>query len=155
MADFDLKTTVSFTGHRVLRNDFNVDNLKEVINNLLIKGFRTFLVGMAMGFDLKCAEVLLEKKKEFNIDVIACIPCKNQDKFFKNEEKDRYQEYLKKVDKIVCFSDEYENGCMQIRNRYMVDNSSVLVAYLKYFKGGALYTVNYAKKQNKEIIYID
>lgn len=155
MADFDLKTTVSFTGHRVLRNDFNVDNLKEVINNLLIKGFRTFLVGMAMGFDLKCAEVLLEKKKEFSIDVIACIPCKNQDKFFKNEEKDRYQEYLKKVDKIVCFSDEYENGCMQIRNRYMVDNSSVLVAYLKYFKGGALYTVNYAKKQNKEIIYID
>lgn len=155
MADFDLKTTVSFTGHRVLRNDFNVDNLKEVINNLLIKGFRTFLVGMAMGFDLKCAEVLLEKKKEFNIDVIACIPCKNQDKFFKNEEKDRYQEYLKKVDKIVCFSDEYTNGCMQIRNRYMVDNSSVLVAYLKYFKGGALYTVNYAKKQNKEIIYID
>ena len=155
MADFDLKTTVSFTGHRVLRNDFNVDNLNEVINNLLIKGFRTFLVGMAMGFDLKCAEVLLEKKKEFNIDVIACIPCKNQDKFFKNEEKDRYQEYLKKVDKIVCFSDEYENGCMQIRNRYMVDNSSVLVAYLKYFKGGALYTVNYAKKQNKEIIYID
>ena len=155
MADFDLKTTVSFTGHRVLRNDFNVDNLKEVINNLLIKGFRTFLVGMAMGFDLKCAEVLLEKKKEFNIDVIACIPCKNQDKFFKNEEKDRYQEYLKKVDKIVCFSDEYTNGCMQIRNRYMVDNSSVLIAYLKYFKGGALYTVNYAKKQNKEIIYID
>ncbi|MBR2377580.1 MAG: DUF1273 family protein [Clostridia bacterium] len=155
MADFDLKTTVSFTGHRVLRNDFNVDNLKEVINNLLIKGFRTFLVGMAMGFDLKCADVLLEKKKEFNIDVIACIPCKNQDKFFKNEEKDRYQEYLKKVDKIVCFSDEYTNGCMQIRNRYMVDNSSVLVAYLKYFKGGALYTVNYAKKQNKEIIYID
>lgn len=155
MADFDLKTTVSFTGHRVLRNDFNVDNLKEVINNLLIKGFRTFLVGMAMGFDLKCAEVLLEKKREFNIDVIACIPCKNQDKFFKNEEKERYQEYLKKADKIVCFSDEYTNGCMQIRNRYMVDNSSVLVAYLKYFKGGALYTVNYAKKQNKEIIYID
>ena len=42
--------------------DKTVDNLKEVINNLLIKGFRTFLVGMAMGFDLKCAKVLLEKK---------------------------------------------------------------------------------------------
>lgn len=155
MADFDLRTTVSFTGHRVLRNDFNVDNLNKVINSLLIKGFKTFLVGMAMGFDLKCAEILIEKKKEYNIDIIACVPCKNQDKFFKKEEKEKYQEYLKKVDKIVYFSDEYTNGCMQIRNRYMVDNSSVLVAYLKYFKGGALYTVNYAKKQNKEIIYID
>ena len=155
MGDFDLKTTCCFTGHRILSKDFSVDKINEVINNVLISGYRTFLVGMAMGFDLKCVEVLLEKKREYNIDIIACIPCKNQDKFFKNEDKERYQEYLKKVDKIVCFGDEYVNGCMQIRNRYMVDNSSVLIAYLKYFKGGALYTVNYAKKQNKEIIYVD
>ena len=155
MGDFDLKTTCCFTGHRIIPKDFSVDNLNKVINNVLISGYRTFLVGMAMGFDLKCVEVLLEKKREYNIDIIACIPCKNQDKFFKNEDKERYQEYLKKVDKIVCFGDEYVNGCMQIRNRYMVDNSSVLIAYLKYFKGGALYTVNYAKKQNKEIIYVD
>ena len=155
MDNYDLKTTCSFTGHRILAKEFSVDNLNEVINNVLKSGFRTFLVGMAMGFDLKCVEILLKKKKKFNIDVIACIPCKNQDKFFKKEEKEKYQEYIKKVDKIVCFSEEYTNGCMQIRNRYMVDNSSVLVAYLKYFKGGALYTVNYAKKQNKEIIYVD
>ncbi len=155
MDNYDLKTTCSFTGHRVLRNDFNVDKLKEVINNVLKNGYRTFLVGMAIGFDLTCVEVLLKKKKEFNLDIIACIPCKNQDKFYKNTEKEKYQEYIKKVDKIVYFSDVYTDGCMQIRNRYMVDNSSLMIAYLKYFKGGALYTVNYAKKQNKEIIYID
>ena len=155
MTDYDLKTTCCFTGHRILPKDFSVDKLNEVINNVLISGYRTFLVGMAMGFDLKCVEVLLEKKREYNVDIIACIPCKNQDKFFKNSDKENYQEYLKKVDKIVCFGDEYVNGCMQIRNRYMVDNSSTLIAYLKYFKGGALYTVNYAKKQQKEIIYVD
>ena len=155
MTDYDLKTTCCFTGHRILPKDFSVDKLNKVINNVLISGYRTFLVGMAMGFDLKCVEILLEKKREYNVDIIACIPCKNQDKFFKNSDKEKYQEYLKKVDKIVCFGDDYVNGCMQIRNRYMVDNSSILIAYLKYFKGGALYTVNYAKKQQKEIIYVE
>ncbi len=154
MENYETQKTCSFTGHRVLSKEFDIDKLKEVINTMLIKGFKTFLVGMAMGFDMKCAEILLEKKREFNIDIIACVPCKEQSKFYKKQDKIRYDEYLKKLDKIVYFSDEYKEGCMQERNRYMVDNSSVLIAHLKYFKGGALYTVNYAKKKEKEIIYV-
>ncbi len=154
MENYETNKTCSFTGHRILSKDFDVDKLKEVINTMLINGYKIFLVGMAMGFDMFCAEILLEKKREFNIDVIACVPCKEQSKFYKKEEKTKYEEYLKKVDKIVYFGEEYKEGCMQERNRYMVDNSSVLIAHLKYFKGGALYTVNYAKKKEKEIIYV-
>ena len=151
MLNIKIEKTCAFTGHRILGKDFNDEKLEETIVDIIKKGYDTFLVGMAIGFDNKCFNILKNLKRE-NIKIIACIPCKNQDKFFKNEDKERYQEYLKKVDKIVCFGDEYVNGCMQIRNRYMVDNSSVLIAYLKYFKGGALYTVNYAKKQGLEII---
>ncbi len=154
MENFETKKTCSFTGHRILSKDFDVDKLKEVINIMLINGYKTFLVGMAMGFDMICAEILIEKKREFNIDIIACVPCKEQSKFYKKEEKIKYDECLKKADKIVYFSEQYTNGCMQERNRYMVDNSSVLIAHLRYFKGGALYTVNYAKKKEKEIIYV-
>ncbi len=154
MTDFDIQTTCCFTGHRVLKRDFNEQNLSNVIDKLIENGYKTFLVGMAIGFDLKVFEILQTKKK-FNIDVIACVPCKDQDKFYNKQQKKQYLEAVKNADKVVYLSEEYFDGCMQKRNRYMVDNSSILVAYLYAKIGGTIYTINYAKKQEKNIIYID
>ena len=154
MENVNLEKTCSFTGHRILEKSFNVNKLEEVINTLLIKGYNTFLIGMAKGFDSKCYEILLLKKENFNIKIIACVPCKEQDKYFTKAEKEEYKNFLKKADEVIYISEEYKNGCMQQRNRFMVDNSSLLIAYLKYPKGGTLYTVNYAKRKEKEIIYI-
>ena len=151
--EFDELTTCCFSGHRILKKDFNEERLEFVIDEALKRGYRTFLVGMALGFDLKCFNVLL-KKRSYNIDIIACVPCKEQDKFFNKKEKEEYNNLIKKADKIIYVNEEYSNGCMQQRNRFMVDNSSLLITYFYYPRGGTLYTVNYAKKQNKEIINI-
>jgi uncharacterized phage-like protein YoqJ len=153
LTDFDISTTCCFSGHRVLKKDFNVDKLTAVVDKLISNGYRTFLVGMAWGFDLKVFEVLLTKKN-YNIDIIACVPCKEQSTYFKKEEKQKYEDFLKKADKVVYVSNEYFDGCMQKRNRYMVDNSSILVAYLYSNIGGTKNTVSYAEKQGKNIIKI-
>ena len=153
MTDFDISTTCCFSGHRVLKKDFNVEKLNEIVDKLINNGYRTFLVGMAWGFDLKVFEVLLTKKNS-NIDIIACVPCKEQSTYFKKEEKQKYEEYLKKADKVVYVSNEYFDGCMQKRNRYMVDNSSILVAYLYSNIGGTKSTVSYAQKKGINIINI-
>lgn len=153
MTDFDIKTTCCFTGHRVLKKDFNVDRVKEIVEKLINNGYKTFLVGMAIGFDLKVFEILQDFKNK-NIDVIACVPCKDQDKFYNKTQKEEYKEALKNADKIVYLSDEYFDGCMQQRNRYMVDNSSILIAYMYAKIGGTIYTINYAKKKEKNIIYV-
>ena len=153
MNDFDILTTCSFTGHRILKKDFNSEKLFNVIEKIIESGYRTFLVGMAWGFDLKVFETLLNFKNK-NIDIIACVPCENQERYFKNSEKEKYLEYLKKADKVVYVSDKYFDGCMQKRNRYIVDNSSILVAYLYSNMGGTKNTVSYAQKQGKNIIYI-
>ncbi len=153
MNDFDISTTCCFSGHRILKKDFNVLKLIEIVDKLIINGYRTFLVGMAWGFDLKAFEILLTKKNK-NIDIIACVPCKEQNAYFKKEEKEKYDEFLKKADKIVYVSNEYYEGCMQKRNRYMVDNSSILVAYLYSNMGGTKNTVSYAEKKGINIIYI-
>ena len=58
MTDFDLLTTCSFTGHRNLEDNLNIEKLEEVINKLINGGYKTFLVGMAIGFDLKVFEIL-------------------------------------------------------------------------------------------------
>ena len=81
------------------------------------------------------------------------MPCKDQDKFFNASQKQEYKKALSLADKVVYISDEYFDGCMQKRNRYMVDNSSILVAYLYAKIGGTIYTVNYATKKDKNIIY--
>ena len=153
MNDFDILTTCSFTGHRILKKDFNSEKLFNVIEKIIESGYRTFLVGMAWGFDLKVFETLLNFKNK-NIDIIAYVPCENQERYFKNSEKEKYLEYLKKADKVVYVSDKYFDGCMQKRNRYIVDNSSILVAYLYSNMGGTKNAVSYAQKQGKNIIYI-
>ena len=84
---FDKKTTCCFTGHRVLKKDFNYEKLDETIETLIKKGYRTFLVGMAIGFDIECAKILLNKRK-YNIDIVACIPCREQQKYFNKKQEE-------------------------------------------------------------------
>ena len=47
---------------------------------------------------------------------------------------------------------QYTSDCMVKRNKYMVDNSSVLISVFDGSFGGTMHTVNYAKKQGLEII---
>ena len=49
-------------------------------------------------------------------------------------------------------SDGYAPGCMQKRNRYMADRSSVCVCWLSSETGGTYYTVRYAGRMGLEII---
>lgn len=150
---FDVKTTCSFTGHRVLKKDFDEYKLKEVIKQAVKRGYKTFLIGMAKGFDMKCFETLLSLNNS-NLEIIACVPCDNQSEKYSEEDKVKYENLLKKSSKIIKINNKYFNGCMQIRNRFMIDNSSLLIAYMYAERGGTLYTVNYAKKLNREIIYV-
>ncbi len=153
MTDFDLITTCSFSGHRELEENFNYNKLEEVINKLIEGGFKTFLVGMALGFDIEVMKILVKNKNK-NIDIIACIPCPEQSNYYSKKNKEEYDYLLKMADKKVVISENYTKWCMQKRNRYMVDNSSTLVAYLRREKSGTAYTVNYAKSKDKKLIII-
>ena len=46
----------------------------------------------------------------------------------------------------------YYNGCMQVRNRYLVDHSSACICYLNNLRSGTAYTVKYAESQGLQII---
>ena len=109
---------------------------------------------MANGFDRVCADALLKIKNEKNIEIIGCVPCKEQDKYFNKKQKEEYKYLLENLDDVIILGEEYYNGCMQVRNRYMVDNSSLVIAYSKTDFGGTYYTVKYAEKQKKEIVYV-
>lgn len=141
------------SGHRILKGDFEVTRLKTKLKELIEQGFSTFYLGMARGFDLCCCGALLELKELYNIKIIACIPCLNQEKYFLPAEKAKYYDYLKKCDQTVILNEKYITGCMQQRNRYMVDNADALFVYIYKRAGGTFYTYNYARDKDKQIIF--
>lgn len=159
--------TCCFSGHRAqsLPWKFNEasprcqimkEKLKEEIIKAIKRGYVNFICGMALGFDVICAETVIELKKEYpEIKIIGALPCRTQDKLWQEKDKKRYREILEKLDKIRCIYDEYIGAeCMLERNRYMVNNSSLLIALFNGKPGGTKSTIEYAKKQNLRIIVI-
>ena len=157
-----------FTGHRPQKltwhfeekdkRYFKLKNLtKKKIKESIRKGYDTFITGMALGFDIMCAELILElKKKHPNIKIIGALPCKTQSLYWNNKQKKHYEIVLNKLDKIRCIYDSYiGKECMLERNRYMVNNSSLLIAFYLGYPGGTEKTIEYAKKQGLKIEIIE
>jgi len=61
---------------------------------------------------------------------------------------------IESADAVINVSDNYFDGCMMVRNMFMVDNSSLVIAYLNYNRGGTYQTVKYAAENGREIIYV-
>ena len=140
-----------FTGHRELGDDFSKFRLKKTIETLIKQGTENFYNGMAMGFDLLAAEcVLALRKKHPHVKLIACVPCYGQEKYFSDADKKRYVKILKKADETVVLSDHYYQGCMQNRDKYMVERADVMIAYCTKATGGAAYTVKIFKKRKPD-----
>jgi uncharacterized phage-like protein YoqJ len=153
---YDKNITACFTGHRSYRGECK-DALLDAVRALYKEGYRTFLCGMAVGFDLLAAEIVLAlKKKNPHIKLIACIPCIGQEKYFSKTDQKRYVEAVAKADEQVILADAYYRGCMQARDKYMADRGDIMVAYCTKKEGGAAYTVRCFEKAHPEaeIIFI-
>ena len=148
--------TCSFTGHRIIEKDVMVklmSNLRETCEKLILQGFDTFISGGARGFDILAAETVLSLKSIHpHIRLVMALPCKNQTQGWGKADKERYEKILALAEQIEYISENYFNGCMQIRNRFMINNSSICVAYQKNASGGTYSTVLYAKEQEIPVI---
>ena len=157
---YDLRTcqnrehTVCFTGHRAInRNDAALSRLDELLTLLYAQGFRDFLCGGALGFDLFAAErVVRLREKHPDVRLIFCLPCADQSSKWKRADCSRYERLLYLSDETRVLSPRYYDGCMQSRNAYMVDRSSLCVAYMALLHGGTLSTVRYAISQDVPVI---
>ena len=95
------------------------------------------------------ATVVAELKKENrSLTLEGAIPYQGRLK-----SKDQtFQDLLVVCDGVTVLCNSYIPQCFFIRNRYMVDKSSRIIAvYDGRKKGGTFYTIRYAQKQDKEI----
>ena len=98
---------------------------------------------------------MLALKKELpSLRLLIAVPCKTQARLWPQAQQKRYAEVLAAADEVRVLSGAYYRGCMLVRNRYMVDRSSVCICYLTQMKGGTMYTATYAAKEDLRLINI-
>ena len=70
----------AITGHRDLPKNLSREKLKADLRALIQEGVQYFYNGLAVGFDLLTAEILVELKVEFsNLHICGCIPFHGQE----------------------------------------------------------------------------
>ncbi len=155
-----------FTGYRPYKFgfEFSADNseyiklenkLFDAVFSLPEQECFTFYCGMAMGFDILAGETVALLKstyKSAKIELVAVIPYDKQSEKFDDEWKQRYDRLLKKCDRLIYVSREYNKGCFARRNKYMVDNSDFVITWFDGKSGGTAQTLGYANKLGKKII---
>lgn len=147
-----------FTGHRDLPVDAReqilpvlIDKIEELIN----EGVAVFINGGALGFDTISALCVLSLKVKYpHIKLKIYVPHQGQEDRWNEENKKTYRYILSRADEVKILAPFHDAGCMQARNRRMVDDSDYVIAYVKKSSGGAYYTACYAESQDKKVFYI-
>jgi len=164
----DIASSVCFTGHRAHHLGINEKSDRKRFLNLLKKleekicflhryfGFTDFISGMALGVDTYAAQTVLRLRDYgMNIRLICAIPCRNQSSLWNDSQRKTYNEILAAADKVILLEEEYSDGCMQRRNEFMVNNSSLVLAVWNGKPGGTANTLRYARKLSRPILQID
>ena len=151
--------TAAFTGHRWYdssRKQCVIEKLEGCVREAYKNGITNFISGMAIGFDLLAAELVLSLKQECPaITLTAALPFGEQASRFNERNNSRYYKCLSQADDIVILSNDYTAKCYLERDRFMVEHSSLLIAcYDGRNKGGTFWTVNYAARIGKNVINI-
>lgn len=141
----------AFSGHREIP-----DSLLPRLNTLLEQkaealaeaGCRRFYCGGARGFDMLAADAVLRvRSRRPEIRLILVLPCPEQSDRWPESLRAAYARQKQQADEVVTLSPHYTRFCMMQRNRYMVDRSGLLIAYLTGTEGGTAATVAYALKK--------
>ena len=135
---------VTFCGHREIAQTTEVEEwLQTVIRGLIEQGATTFYLGGYGAFDRLAASVLAEQKKRYpQIELVLILPYLNRRKDISPCDSSLYPP-LESVPKKFAIVQ---------RNRWMVEQSDVVVSYVLHSWGGAAMTLEYAKRKKKLII---
>ena len=129
--------------------------MEQARRRLVGEGVPYFGAGGARGFDPLAAETVLRLKGEYpSVRRILVLPGRDQTRGWKEADARRYRDILSRADKVVYTAERYSPGCMHRRNRHLVENSSVCVAYCTRETGGSAYTAEYARPRGLRLVLL-
>ena len=162
----DKTTTCTFTGHRENKlpwrgneADARCRRLKQhiydAVEAVYRAGVRHFICGMATGGDMYFCEAVIALREEHpEITLEAAIPYEGQASAWSAPLRARYERLVGECDYQTVLQRDYTPECLLRRNRYMVDRSALLIAAFNGSFGGAMQTVNYARRAGVEVRFL-
>lgn len=148
--------TVSFFGHREIYDIQNIEKkLERIIIDLIIENdYVEFLIGRDGEFDRLVSSVIRKCKKNIRDDNnahVLILPYMTAE--FKNN-MNSFNEFYDEIEICEESANAHFKAAHQIRNRYMVKRSNLVVFYVEHFSGGAYKTLKFAEKENANFINI-
>ena len=145
-----------FTGHRIIKITPDlIQRLKDTIEDMIRKGVTDFYNGGACGWDLLCAETVIDlKTKHGDIKLHLILPCppEEQTKGWHKAQIARYNNILQIADSVTVISEHYSKDCMKQRNNMLVKCSDCCICYCSNPRSGTGQTIRFAKEKGIEII---
>lgn len=150
---------VCFTGHRpeklsrcekAIRKDLEIQ-----IRQAISEGLNVFITGMARGVDIWAAQIVLKfRNMGYAIKLVCACPYYGFETAWSHSWQKQYTDILAKADLVKYICGEYSRPCYQIRNEWMVDHSTRVIAVFNGEKSGTKNTIDYAAKVGVPVVYI-
>ncbi len=151
------RNTLCFTGHR--RYDSAAGDearLAAAVAAAFDDGYRTFVSGMAPGFDLAAGEAVVRLRERGVLGdgarLVAAIPFRGQPRGYSADDGRRYDALLEAADEVRVLADRYSHGCYYRRDDWMVERSGRIICWYDGSGGGTRYTVRRALKAGLEVV---
>ncbi len=156
MNKLDYSKACCFTGHRPERLNLPEDKVKkwleEQIDKAIADGYTDFVSGTQRGVDIWAAEIVLKRKAEGkNIRLICAAPWDGVEDRWEQSWKDRYFKMMKNADEVHYICNFPGRKAFYIRNHWLVDHSSMVIAVYTGAPGGTKETMEYAKSKGHEV----
>jgi len=139
---------VSFIGHRVVENYFEIERaVEERIRRLIEeKEYVEFYLGRNGEFDVLVASVIKRLQKDWgrqNSCLVLVMPYQTaKDKY--------YEEYYDEICYPIGGETHFKSAITK-RNEWLVEHTNLLIAYVKREDGGAATCLKMAEKRGIEI----
>lgn len=151
-AEQSRKHSVCFTGHRPEKlrqpEDKIIKALETAIKEAIANGKTTFISGMARGVDIWAAEIVRRLRNEGqDIKLICAVPYNGFECAWNDGWKQRYNNILAAADLVHFVCPGYSKDCFQVRNEWMVEHSSLVIAVFNGQPSGTRNTLDYAKRK--------
>jgi len=157
------ETTACFTGYRPKKLPWGENEhdprcaalklkLIDEITAAYARGYRTFISGMALGVDTFAAETVLALGKVLgDMELVCAVPYPGYALRLPLAHRARYESIILGCARCAVTAERYGADCMWLRNQYMVENSSLVIAVYDGQRGGTHNTVTFAKEKGRDV----
>ena len=142
--------TVSLFGHREINDPLMLERrLAPIVNELMReRPYVSFLIGRNGEFDEYVASVIKRVQKEIgkeNNEITLVLP-------YTVSKLEYYEKYYDNIIIPPSLYGAHPKSAITLKNRWIIEQSNLVIVYVKHNKGGAHTAMQYAKNLNKTVI---